>query len=122
MRERSSRTRIYAPIWRDEESIAFAARIDQLHAAIEAQQVLRPALFATKWDVKASVKWNRCAWPSGAVNGTLGTWCRLRRDFRNFRPDRIARIDEAGEVFDSPPDRNLTSYLQAMRGYYAGLE
>ena len=29
LRERSARTRIYAPIWRDEYKIAFAARIDR---------------------------------------------------------------------------------------------
>ncbi len=68
LRERSSRTRIYAPIWRDEESIAFAARIDQLHASIEAQHVLR-LRYATKWAAKASARWSRYAWPSGAANG-----------------------------------------------------
>ncbi|OZB71534.1 MAG: DNA-binding transcriptional regulator, partial [Lysobacterales bacterium 13-68-4] len=41
LRERSSRTRIYAPVWRDETQAAFAARIDCLHAAIEGRRVLR---------------------------------------------------------------------------------
>ncbi|WP_049623448.1 helix-turn-helix transcriptional regulator [Frateuria defendens] len=121
LRERSARTRIYAPIWRDEGSTAFAARIDRLHAAIEAQHVLRldyrdEAGRASEREVEPLClafwggKW------------TLGTWCRLRRDFRNFRPDRIDALEETGEVFTGGEGRNLEAYLAAMRGYYAGLE
>jgi predicted DNA-binding transcriptional regulator YafY len=121
LRERSSRTRIYAPIWRDEESIAFAARIDQLHAAIETQRVLH-----LRYRDEAGRESQREVEPLCLAfwggKWTLGTWCRLRLDFRNFRPDRIAQIEETGEVFQSAPDRDLGSYLQAMRGYYSGLE
>jgi predicted DNA-binding transcriptional regulator YafY len=53
---------------------------------------------------------------------TLGTWCRLRKDFRNFRPDRIDRLENTGLVFETAPNRDLSAYLQAMRGYYSGLE
>jgi predicted DNA-binding transcriptional regulator YafY len=121
LRERSSRTRIYAPIWRDAESTAFAARIDQLHAAIEAQHVL---LLGYRDEAgresKREVEPLCLAFWGG--KWTLGTWCRLRHDFRNFRPDRIAQIENTGEVFQSAPNRDLASYLQAMRGYYSGLE
>lgn len=121
LRERSSRTRIYAPIWRDAESTAFAARIDELHGAIEAQHVLR--LFyrdETGRESQREVEPLCLAFWGG--KWTLGTWCRLRKDFRNFRPDRIERIENSGELFVSAPDRDLGSYLQAMRGYYSGLE
>jgi predicted DNA-binding transcriptional regulator YafY len=121
LRERSSRTRIYAPIWRDEESTAFAARIDQLHAAIETQHVL--SLFykdEVGHESERQVEPLCLAFWGG--KWTLGTWCRLRSDFRNFRPDRISRLEETGEVFESPAGRNLDAYLQAMRGYYSGLE
>jgi len=53
---------------------------------------------------------------------TLGTWCRLRENFRNFRPDRIDEVAETGELFDELEGRNLDAYLRAMRGYYAGME
>lgn len=121
LRERSSRTRIYAPIWRDKESIAFAARIDQLHAAIEAQHVLR-LLYRDEVGRESEREVEPLCLAFWGGKWTLGTWCRLRQDFRNFRPDRIEQINETSEVFDSPADRNLTSYLQAMRGYYSGLE
>ena len=53
---------------------------------------------------------------------TLGTWCRLRADFRNFRPDRIDTIAETGAVYDECPGHNLDAYLSAMRAYYSGME
>jgi len=121
LRERSSRTRIYAPIWRDEESVAFAARIDQLHAAIEKQSVLR-LFYRDEVGHESEREIEPLCLAFWGGKWTLGTWCRLRRDFRNFRPDRIERFEETGEIFESAPDRNLASYLQAMRGYYSGLE
>ncbi|QAU24606.1 YafY family transcriptional regulator [Dyella sp. M7H15-1] len=121
LRERSSRTRIYAPIWRDEESVAFAARIDQLHAAIEAQHVLR-LCYRDEVERESEREVEPLCLAFWGGKWTLGTWCRLRWDFRNFRPDRIKRMDKTGEVFQSGPDRDLASYLQAMRGYYSGLE
>src|SRR5215469_13718110 len=121
LRERSRRTRIYAPIWRDEESVAFAARIDQLHAAIESQHVLH-LHYRDEVGRESERDVEPLCLAFWGGKWTLGTWCRLRRDFRNFRPDRIAQMDETGEVFQSAPDRDLGSYLQAMRGYYSGLE
>ncbi|HKT27346.1 YafY family protein [Dyella sp.] len=121
LRERSSRTRIYAPIWRDEHSTAFAARIDQLHAAIEAQHVLR-LLYKDEAGRASEREVEPLCLAFWGGKWTLGTWCRLRKDFRNFRPDRIDRMDKTGEVFQTAPDRDLGSYMQAMRGYYSGLE
>lgn len=121
LRERSSRTRIYAPVWRDEHQVAFAARIDRLHAAIEGRHVLRllyrdEAGRASEREVEPLC----LAFWGGAW--TLGTWCRLRRDFRNFRPDRIDDLAETGECFAEQVERNLDAYLGAMRGYYAGMD
>jgi predicted DNA-binding transcriptional regulator YafY len=121
LRERSSRTRIYAPIWRDAESTAFAARIDELHAAIEAQHLLR-LFYRDEAGRESQREVEPLCLAFWGGKWTLGTWCRLRKDFRNFRPDRIERIENLGEVFVSAPDRDLGSYLQAMRGYYSGLE
>jgi len=45
---------------------------------------------------------------------TLGAWCRLRTDFRNFRPDRIASFETTGEIFTDTPERGLTAYLCAV--------
>ena len=43
---------------------------------------------------------------------TLGAWCRFRRDFRNFRPDRILQLDETGEIFADDPERGLEAYFR----------
>jgi predicted DNA-binding transcriptional regulator YafY len=47
---------------------------------------------------------------------TLGAWCRLRNDFRNFRPDRIARFDATGETFVETTERGLVAYLRSVGG------
>jgi predicted DNA-binding transcriptional regulator YafY len=121
LRERSSRTRIYAPVWRDAHQAAFAARIDQLHAAIEDRCVLRltyrdEAGRASEREIEPLC----LAFWGGAW--TLGTWCRLRADFRNFRPDRIDAVVDTGERFTERPANNLDAYLTAMRAYYAGMD
>lgn len=43
----------------------------------------------------------------------VAAWCELRRDFRAFRIDRIASIEETGDGFTSDPSRDLQAYLIA---------
>jgi len=121
LRERSSRTRIYAPMWRDEKTIEFAARIDHLHAAIGDSRVLRLDYRDEAGRASAREIEPLCLAFWGG-KWTLGAWCRLREGFRNFRPDRIDALDETGEVFQVTPGRDLDAYLLAMRGYYSGME
>ena len=121
LRERSARTRIYAPIWRDQGKVDFAARIDQLHAAIEARRVLQIGYSDEAGNISTREIEPLCLAFWGG-KWTLGTWCRLREGFRNFRPDRIASCTESGECFDECRGRDLDAYLQSMRGYYAGME
>lgn len=40
-------------------------------------------------------------------------WCELRNDFRAFRLDRIAAIEETGDHFADTPGQNLQAYLAA---------
>jgi predicted DNA-binding transcriptional regulator YafY len=120
LRERAARTRIYAPVWRDQGRADFAMLIDRLHAAIAANQVLRldyrdeggqPSLREVEPLCLAfwGGKW------------TLGAWCRLRRDFRNFRPDRIHASEATGEIFAEVPGRGLDDYLRAVGGSQIGM-
>ncbi|MEO6799703.1 MAG: YafY family protein [Rhodanobacter sp.] len=113
LRERAGTTRIFAPVWRDQRREDFAALIDQLHAAIVGSQVLRldyrdEAGEPSERDIEPLClsfwggKW------------TLGAWCRLRGDFRNFRPDRITSGVPTGEVFTAAAERGLAAYLRAM--------
>uniref|UniRef100_UPI003899184A WYL domain-containing protein n=1 Tax=Acidihalobacter yilgarnensis TaxID=2819280 RepID=UPI003899184A len=45
---------------------------------------------------------------------TVGAWCRLREDFRNFRIDRLTRIEDSGENFGDGVGRDLAAYLKAV--------
>jgi hypothetical protein len=47
---------------------------------------------------------------------TLAAWCELREDFRNFRLDRVERI-EAGEPFEEETGRTLRDYLRNIGPY-----
>jgi len=109
LRQRTSRSRIFAPGPRFE---ARSGLIDRLHEAIGAQQVLRldyrdEAGRSSERDVEPLC----LAFWGGAW--TLGAWCRLRADFRNFRPDRIATFAPTGETFEETPQRGLAAYLRA---------
>jgi predicted DNA-binding transcriptional regulator YafY len=113
LRERAARTRIFAPVWRDQYREDFAALIDRLHAAIVANQVLR--LEYRDEGGKASTREVEplCLSFWGG-KWTLGAWCRLRQDFRNFRPDRIDTCTSCDEVFVETDERNLAAYLRAV--------
>jgi len=45
---------------------------------------------------------------------TLGAWCELRQDFRNFRLDRIVENTVEDVRFPNEPGRRLSDYLRAM--------
>ena len=45
---------------------------------------------------------------------SLGAWCELRSDFRNFRLDRILNSIVHDERFADEPGRRLADYLRAM--------
>lgn len=44
----------------------------------------------------------------------LISWCELRRDFRNFRLDRIASCELPGQTFVEEPGKTLADFLRAM--------
>ena len=45
----------------------------------------------------------------------LLAWCEDRRDFRNFRLDRIRNMAQTGGIFPSDKDKSLSAYLQKDR-------
>jgi predicted DNA-binding transcriptional regulator YafY len=53
----------------------------------------------------------------GAV-ATLGAWCELREDFRNFRLDRIESLVVLDRTFAAEPGRGLQDYYRAMAERY----
>lgn len=112
LRERSAETRIFAPVWRDQHQSDISQRIDSLHAAIEAHRVLRIA-YRDKSENSSEREVEPLCMAFWGGTWTLGTFCRLRSDFRSFRLDRIERLDETGEVFVPENGRNLDAYLQS---------
>jgi predicted DNA-binding transcriptional regulator YafY len=111
LRERAARTRIFAP--QVDDRIENTGLIDALHAAILGARVLRldyrdgnGLVSAREVEPLALAFWGG-SW-------TLGAWCRLRGDFRSFRPDRIVAQAATGEVFADNPARNLDAYLRAV--------
>ncbi|NUS60946.1 MAG: YafY family transcriptional regulator [Lysobacter sp.] len=112
LRARSDRSRIFAPEVARMES---SGLIDRLHAAIDTRHVLR--LDYRDQDGRTSAREIEplcLAFWGGSW--TIGAWCRLRADFRSFRPDRIDAIDETGEVFDDDPARGLDAYFRSVSG------
>jgi len=108
LRTRSERSRILAP--RVEARNELRERLDHLHGAIDERRVVRlgyarPDGAASARDVEplCLAFWGQ-AW-------TLGGWCRLRRDFRNFRLDRIAALEVLDEIVVEDPARGLRAFL-----------
>jgi predicted DNA-binding transcriptional regulator YafY len=115
LRERSRRTRIFAPEL--DSRIEASGVIERLHEAIESCQVLQLEYRDRSGDASLREVEPLCLAFWGG-SWTIGGWCRLRRDFRNFRPDRIVAMAATGEVFTETESRGLEAYLQAvgMRG------
>jgi predicted DNA-binding transcriptional regulator YafY len=113
LRERAARTRIFAPVWRDQHRDDFAALIDQLHAAIVESRVLQ-LQYRDESGSPSTREIEPLCLSFWGGNWTLGAWCRLRQDFRNFRPDRIAASGSSGECFVEADERNLAAYLRTV--------
>jgi len=111
LRERSDRTRIFAP---EVDRLENSGLIDDLHAAVTGALVLR--MNYRDNDARATAREIEplcLAFWGGSW--TLGAWCRLRGDFRNFRPDRIVDYAPTGETFIETRERGLEAYMKAMR-------
>ena len=112
LRARSERSRIFAP---EVARLESSGLIDRLHAAIEARHVLRVDYRDGDGQTSARDIEPLCLAFWGG-SWTIGAWCRLRGDFRSFRPDRIAAIDETGEIFADDPAKGLEAYLRRAGG------
>lgn len=111
LKDRSRRTRIFAPQLGNR--IEASGLIDALHGAISDLRVLR--LLYRDNEARASQREVEplCLSFWGG-SWTLGAWCRLRGDFRNFRPDRIVEYAPTGETFADSRERGLDAYLRSV--------
>ncbi|QWF17281.1 helix-turn-helix transcriptional regulator [Lysobacter capsici] len=111
LRARSERTRIFAP--QLDNRIESSGLIDALHDAVRQRSVLRVWYLDGQQRASEREVEPLCLTFWGGT-WTLGAWCRLRDDFRNFRPDRIVSHEPTGEVFQELKQRDLDAYLIAV--------
>lgn len=121
LRERASKTRIFAPVWRGQYQTPYSQRIDALHAAIEERRVLRLG-YRDEADRRTERDIEPLCMAFWGGKWTLGSFCRLREDFRNFRLDRIERLEETGETFTPQDGRDLDAYLRMVSTQRASLD
>ena len=46
---------------------------------------------------------------------TLASWCEMRKDFRNFRVDRLSKLHVGEESFPQEPGKSLQAFIEKMR-------
>jgi predicted DNA-binding transcriptional regulator YafY len=46
---------------------------------------------------------------------TLASWCEMRKDFRNFRADRMAGLQILEQQFPADPGKSLRAFIEKMR-------
>ncbi len=109
LKRRAERSRIFAPPVQTHAAVA--DRLDALHAAIVKQQLVE--MDYRREDGEASRRRVRplclAFW---APAWTLGGWCEWRRDFRNFRLDRIEGFRVLELRFEETPEISLATYLR----------
>ena len=111
--ERLAQSRLFAPGFHVPQ--AQQATLQQTRQALENGRVLSLSYAdtggrATRRDVRplGLFYWGR-TW-------TLVAWCELRGDFRSFRLDRIAALDDRGRTFAEEPGKRLEDFLARVRG------
>ncbi|MEJ2061228.1 MAG: YafY family protein [Acidihalobacter sp.] len=112
LRQHASQTRVFAPptMWYE----ATSGLVDRLHEAINARQVLHiDYRDESGRESRREVEPLCLAFWGGAW--TVGAWCKLREDFRNFRIDRLIEFTATGDVFEDTAERGLDAYMSAVR-------
>jgi predicted DNA-binding transcriptional regulator YafY len=110
LRERSERSRVFAPDFGQYATIK--THIDEIHAAILQRRVLALTYADEQGRPSQREVQPLCLAFWGGV-WTLGSWCRLRRDFRSFRLDRMLACAVLELTFVESPECSLDAYLKA---------
>ena len=88
-------------------------RIDEIERAVAERRRLKLAYVDAEERPTERVVRPLGLWFWGKV-WTLVAWCELRNDFRMFRLDRIARMENSGEPFRPEPGKTLTDFYRTM--------
>src|SRR5262249_3985131 len=107
LKDRIAATTLFALNFRKRENKEFTL----LRQAIKGQRKVE----ITDED-RAQAKAARIVQPLGlfywGTSWSLGAWCELREDFRNFRLDRMASVVISNDVFESIPGRRLEDFFR----------
>ncbi|NOZ53178.1 MAG: YafY family transcriptional regulator [Gammaproteobacteria bacterium] len=107
-----SETHLFAPLVQIPVDVASA--MAKLRVATEERKKIH--FNYTRADGENST---RTVWPLGlffwGAVWTLGAWCELRHDFRNFRLDRMSNLLTADEYFPIEHGRTLDAFIIAMQ-------
>ncbi|MGI9277564.1 MAG: helix-turn-helix transcriptional regulator, partial [Endozoicomonas sp.] len=84
---------------------------DQLHKAINSKKWIHISYISL-----SNTASSRIIFPLGlfywGAKWTLGCWCSLKEEYRDFRVDRIESIDSAIPSTDIPTTVNLLDYIE----------
>ncbi|HVZ72436.1 MAG TPA: YafY family protein [Polyangia bacterium] len=90
---------------------ATSAGLSELRGAIKSRRKV-----ALAYKDRAESSTARTVQPLGVfywgASWSLGAWCELRRDFRNFRLDRVTKLEVLDETFAAEPGRTLKDFFQ----------
>jgi predicted DNA-binding transcriptional regulator YafY len=112
LRDKVDQTLLYAPNLQVDAELK--RRVDVLNAAASEQNFIEFSY--TREDRQES---HRRVRPLGLYfwGGvwTLASWCEMRKDFRNFRVDRMAELRVLEQAFPSDPKKSLPAFIARMR-------
>lgn len=112
LRRANAETALFAPGTRTASDMA--RFLGPLRRAIASRSKLRLAY--TRADGQRSERTIR---PLGlfywGTSWSLGAWCELRADYRNFRSDRISGLEVLDEVFEDDESISLTDFIETMK-------
>lgn len=94
-------------------STAVRAKLDDLNLAIENRHVVHIEYADADGAATNRAIEPLCLLYWGKV-WTAIAWCRLRSDFRMFRVDRIAAMDDRGETFTSAQGRSIDDFFATL--------
>ena len=111
LKRRSRTSRVFAPAV--EGHAVVAGRLDDLYGALKSHRVVQ--IDYRRADGQASERAVRplCLAYWGPV-WTLGAWCEMRNDFRNFRLDCIEGFRILDRTFTETPEISLAAFLNAV--------
>lgn len=119
LRPTIARTPLYAPGFHVPPILG--ARLVALRTAIATERKVRMIYDRPENEARSvtAERSKRVVWPLGLFfwgnAWTLAAWCELRDGFRNFRLDRIHKIDPLDDAIPNTPGRTLDDFIREMR-------